>query len=159
MKYLLLSVMAAISILQRSNSIKQFDWLKGNWKLEGKQVYEKWQTVNDTMLGGIGYHFMVEEHEKDEMDIIFDESIRLVSRNDKFFYIPAPRNQNQGKEVEFQITSFTKNSFTAENSKHDFPTRIVYKLLDQTHLHAYIEGKNKSKKKRIDYYFQKQKKE
>jgi hypothetical protein len=152
MKYTLLILLAIVSRPQKQPSIKQFSWLVGNWKLEKEEAYEKWEVVNDTTLGGIGYHFKVEEHDKDETDIIFDESIRLISRGDKFYYIPAPRNQNGGKEVEFEIVSFTKNSFTAENLKHDFPNRIVYKLEGDNQLHAYIEGKNK---KRIDFRFTK----
>jgi hypothetical protein len=149
--FLIYALLLGISMLQNDSSVKRFSWLIGNWKIDKEDAYEKWEVVNDTTLGGIGYHFIVEEHDKDETDIIFDESIRLVSRGDKFYYIPAPRNQNAGKEVEFEIVSFTKNSFVAENRNHDFPKRIVYQLEDNTHLHAYIEGN----KKRIDFRFTK----
>ncbi len=154
MKYLFLLFIIATSFKKHETiSVKQFLWLEGNWKLKDKDVHEKWQLVNDTMMGGIGYHFIQEEHDEDETDIIFDESIRVVSRGEKFYYIPHVRNQNKGKEVEFEITSFTKNSFVAENPKHDFPQRIVYKLKDKKHIHAYIEGRQGGKKKRIEYHF------
>ncbi len=128
-------------------------WLEGSWKLDGKQAYEKWQTINDTMIGGIIYHYAQEEHDKDETDIYFDESIRLIVRGANYFYIPKPQGENKGKEVEFKITLFTSKSFVAENLTHDFPQRIVYELKDAAHLHAYIEGKNKGKTKRIDFLF------
>ena len=152
MKYLVF-VFTSIALLANAQeiSVKQFLWLEGNWKIDGKEEYEKWQVVNDTMLGGISYHYAQEEHDKDETDIFYDESIRLVTRGTKCFYIPLPRGQNGGKEVEFTITSFTQKSFVAENLTHDFPQRIVYELKDVNHLHAYIERRDKAK--RIEFNF------
>lgn len=158
MRFLLfIFVLASSFVSAQENSIKQFLWLEGNWKLNGKDEYEKWQTVNDTMMGGISYHYAQEEHDKDETDIYFDESIRLIVRGGNYFYIPKPQGENSGKEVEFTVTSFTTNSFVAENLMHDFPQRIVYELKDVTHLHAYIEGKSRGKTRRIDFLFTKKK--
>jgi len=158
MRYLLFFFTAITSIAYaQENSVKQFLWLEGNWKQDGKEEYEKWQTINDTMIGGISYHYAQEEHDKDETDIYFDESIRLIVRRGNYFYIPKPQGENNGKEVEFKITSFTTNSFVAENLMHDFPQLIVYELKDPTHLHAYIEGKSKGKTRRIDFLFTKEK--
>src|SRR4051812_9214244 len=112
MKYLLAAfIICSAFAPPKTNSIKPFLWLVGNWKQDGKETFEKWQVVNDTMLGGVGYHFIVEKGEEDEEDIIFDESIRLVSRGRKFYYLPTPRKETDGIEVEFKIVSFTKNSF------------------------------------------------
>lgn len=153
MKYLLLPFIILTSLgLQKTSSVKQFHWLEGNWKLEGNDAYEKWQMVDDTMIAALAYHF-VEEHEEGERELVLKETIRFVSRGKKYYYIPIVRNQNKGKEVEFEITSFTKNSFVAENPNHDFPQRIVYKLEDEKHLHIYIEGNSKGKNKRVNYHF------
>ncbi len=92
-------------------------------KLDGKEEYEKWQLVNDSTIGGIGYHYAQEEHDKDETDVYFDESIRLFVRDTKYFYVPKVRDD---EEVEFKITSFTQKSFKAENPAYDFRQRIVY---------------------------------
>jgi hypothetical protein len=157
MRFLLffLFVVTSSFVSAQENSVKQFQWLEGNWKLDGKEKYEKWQSINDSTIGGISYHYAKEEHDEDETDIFFDESIRLVKRAVNFYYIPKVRGQNDGKEVEFKITSFTAKSFVAENPAHDFPQRIVYTVKDATHLHAYIEGKYNGKTKRIDFRFTK----
>ena len=43
--------------------------------------------------------------------------------------------------------------FVFENPEHDFPKRIVYKLITTDSLHAYIDdGKEDSKKKQNFYY-------
>ncbi len=158
MKYLLLLFVAITSFAQaQEKSVEQFLWLEGNWKQDGKEEYEKWQLVNDSTIGGISYHYAQEEHDKDETDLYFDESIRLIARGTNYFYIPKPQGENNGKEVEFKITSFTQKSFIAENLVHDFPQRIVYELKKAEHLHAYIEGTTKGKKKRIDFNFTKAK--
>lgn len=154
MKYLLFFFTTITSIAYaQENSVKQFLWLQANWKLDGKEAYEKWQTINDTLMGGISYHYAQEEHDKDETDIFYDESIRLVVRGNKYFYIPQVHAQNSGKEVEFKITSFSEKSFVAENLSHDFPQRIVYKLAKEKKLIVYIEGKVNGTNKRIDFLF------
>ncbi len=151
MKYLFLFLTAMILRVQaQENSVRQFLWLEGNWKLDGKKEYEKWQLVNDSTMGGISYHYAQEEHDKDETDIYFDESIRLLVRDTNYFYLPKLRGQ---EEVEFKITSLYKKSFVAENPLHDFPQRIVYELKSTGHLHAYIAGTIKGKRKRIDFNF------
>lgn len=155
MKCILIGFLSSFFFFSQTNPVKQFHWLEGTWKLDGKEAYERWQAIDDTTLGALGYHYEAEEDDTSHMEVVMDEPIRLISRGDKFFYIPAPHNQNKGKEVEFEIISFTKNSFVAENPKHDFPTRIVYKLKDAKHLDAYIEGKEKNKSKRIDFHFTK----
>ncbi len=154
MRYLisLFTVMTSF-VYAQENSVNQFLWLEGNWKLDGEEAYEKWQLINDTMISGISYHYAPEAHDKDETEIFFDESIRLVVRGEKCFYIPQVRSQNKGKEVEFKITSHTAQFFVAENPAHDFPQRIVYEIKKDKHLHAYIEGKDKGKTKRIDFNF------
>ena len=124
MKYLLFLFVAITSLSSaQENSVKQFLWLEGNWKLDGKEEYEKWQLVNDSTIGGISYHYAQEEHDKDETDVYFDESIRLFVRDTKYFYVPKVRDD---EEVEFKITSFTQKSFKAENPAYDFRQRIVY---------------------------------
>ncbi len=152
---LLFTAITSIAYAQE-NSVKQFSWLEGNWKQDGKEEYEKWQAINDTMMGGISYHYAQEEHDKDETDIFYDESIRLVVRGTNCFYIPQVRGQNSGKEVEFKITSVTAKSFVAENPAHDFPKRIVYRLVGRKKLIAYIEGKTNGAYKRIEFHFTKQ---
>ena len=158
MKYLLFLFVAITSLSSaQENSVKQFLWLEGNWKLDGKEEYEKWQLVNDSTIGGISYHYAQEEHDKDETDIYFDESIRLIVRGANYFYIPKPHGESNGKEVEFKITSFSQKALRAENLAHDFPQRIAYELKNADHLHAYIEGKTKGKKRRTDFNFTKAK--
>ncbi len=142
-------------MLPKVTSLKQFNWLEGRWKMENKEVYELWQTMNDTLMTGMGYHIELEEEEPGEFDeeVKFDESIRFVKREKDFFYIPRTVTQNNGHEIEFKIVSSTKTSFLAINPKHDFPQRIFYERKDEKRLHAYIEGVVNGKNKRIDFHF------
>ena len=136
---------------QSATSIKQMQWLEGSWKMEKGPATETWNYVNDTTFAAIS------THSDDDGEAIVDEMIRIVLRGSSFYYIPLVPDQNKGKEVEFKITSFTQNSFVAENKAHDFPQRIVYQLKDASHLYAYIEGNTKGKNKKVEFSFVKKK--
>jgi hypothetical protein len=157
MKYFPLALIAVISLsFQKQMTVQPFHWLIGTWKQEGKEEFEKWHPGNDTLMAAMAYYYELEGDEKDgEVEMMVSETIRLIVRGDKYYYIPLVRNQKNGKEVEFEVVSFTKNSFVAENLKHDFPQRIAYKLIDEKHLSAYIEGSDNGKNKKIDFFFTK----
>ncbi len=156
MKYLVFIVIVASAFTVKKNTgIEQFHWMAGSWKLDSEEkAYENWEIVNDTMMGGLSFHYEYEE-EEDETELKYDEIIRLVRRGDKFYYIPMVTRQNNGKEIDFEIVSTSKNSFVAQNLKHDFPQRIGYKLKSPDRLDAHIEGMQNGRKKRIDFYFKK----
>ena len=124
--------------------MKKFEWLKGLWKIEKQDVFEKWVVVNDTALGAVSYHI------DDDGEQIVDEMIQLVYRKGKYYYIPAISYPDKQRPTEFEVITVSTNKFTAENLQHDFPQRIVYELKDKNHLHAYIEGKETGKQKKID---------
>ena len=141
------SLLLILSFTQpKATSVKQFQWLEGTWKQEGKDVYEQWEVVSDSLIRGGSFY-------KDGNDFKRGENIQFLLKDSSFHYIPIVFGQNNNQPVNFKVTSFTTTSFVAENSLHDFPQTISYTLTESNRLHVYIEGKQEGKSKRIDFLF------
>ncbi len=142
-KYWLLAVVFTINFSTQAQ-VSEFGWLIGSWKQADKNIFEDWQ-IEGSSLKGSSYQI------DSKAQRIYLEKIRLVKKEDSFFYVPEVAENNG--EVYFKITSFSNTEFMAENQAHDFPKKIIYKLIDNTHLEASIQDD----KKIITYTFQKTK--
>jgi hypothetical protein len=120
---------------------KEFEWLIGTWQEEGKQAFEVW-TKTDDFLSAESYKM------KDGNRIVTEEN-KIIKKGNDFFYVPDVAGP-QGP-IEFKITSFDKNSFTAENPAHDFPQKIIYKRVDENHLQAFVSKKDNTNILRFFY--------
>jgi hypothetical protein len=73
--------------------------------------------------------------------VVFTESLRLVERDGKVFYIALPSGQSI---TEFALVTLRneggEHQAVFENLRHDYPTRIVYRLDVHGVLVARIEG-------------------
>lgn len=106
------------------SSIREFEWLKGNWKrtheTNEKVSYESWVFKNNE-LHGLGVTLNKE-------DTIFIERLKIKKIKDEYYYIadvahnPTP--------IKFKVTSFSINSFIVENPLHDFPKKIEYQVVN-----------------------------
>lgn len=138
-----------------ADKMESFQWLLGGaWEMKTKKgmIAESWTQVSDTSFAGESY--MV----KNASEKIPLENVQLVYRNGKYLYIPVALGQNDDEPVTFTITSLSTEGFTAENPEHDFPKRIVYKLINKDSVHAYIDGGSAAPEKRSDYYYSRSKK-
>ena len=96
------------------------------------------------MLLGISYTVQ-------EMDTTVLETIRLLIRNDEFYYIVTVKNQNKGEPVTFKLDRGDPQNLTFENSEHDFPKRIHYVKDGDDNIIAWIEGKVRGKLKKSEF--------
>jgi hypothetical protein len=110
-------------------------------------LMETWLPMNDSVFAGQS------TLRKKTTEVVSLEDIQLICRNREYFYIPAVAGQNEGRPVEFKVTAYSKNGFTAINEAHDFPKRIQYILLKKDSLHAIIDDGAKTPAKKQDYYF------
>jgi len=115
-----------------------FKWMIGTWKSQTKDgtIMETWRPMTDTSYDGETTLY------KKTTETVMLEKIRLVSRGNNFYYIPAVQGQNNNKSVEFRITKYDKKGFIAENPSHDFPNKITYSIKKDS-LFASVEGKGK----------------
>ena len=118
-----------------------FGWLIGTWKQENKMSFEVWRREGEFLSGSA---YKVDQSGNKSIT----EEIKLIKKGSDFYYVPDVAGP-QG-EIEFKVTYFDKEGFTAENLAHDFPKKIIYKI-NEKQLIATISGGTKS----ISYSFQK----
>jgi hypothetical protein len=81
------------------------------------------------------------------------ETVRLKQNEQGIFYIPIVQEQNNKKPVSFKMTESDKATFTFENKEHDFPQRIIYRIINPDSVVARIEGVKNGKPGSFDYYY------
>lgn len=132
----------------KAKVFKKLYTLEGTWKMITKRgdICEEWKKVDNNHLQSKGY--MIKGS-----DTIINERVALTNTAAGIFYTSTVEDQNNKQPVAFKMTSSENNMFVFENPEHDFPKRIVYKLITTDSLHAYIDdGKEDSKKKQNFYY-------
>ncbi len=118
---------------------QEFSWLVGTWQEEGKPSFEIWKENKESLSA--------ESYKMKDGNKSVTEEIKLIKKGNDFYYVPDVAGP-QGP-VEFKITSYGKDNFTAENPAHDFPKKISYEKIDNIHLKATIGDANKT----ISYTF------
>jgi hypothetical protein len=107
-------------------------WPAGHWAGSEEDVSsEEWWT---SMAGGVmlGLHRDVSRSEQ-----AFFEYLRIVEREDGIVYIAQPLGR---PPTEFSLKEVGKEHVVFENSTHDFPQRIIYRVSRQGSLVVRIEG-------------------
>jgi hypothetical protein len=122
--------------------------MSGTWKMEtGKRtIYENWTIAGNNEMQSKNYLLR-------SLDTVILEKVKLALQPDGIYYIPIISGQNDSKPVPFKMISSLNKKFVFENAEHDFPQRVIYHLVNEDSVHAWIEGKNKGKDARMDYYF------
>jgi hypothetical protein len=124
------------------------DFLQGTWKMENKEVFEHWDKLNDNTLKGFSYKFK-------DGQMAISEYLDISRINKEIIYTATVLNQNQGKGVNFKLIK-TDSTFTFENPNHDFPQKIVYKILNDTEIFVQVsDGNQKGFAYRMQKQFQK----
>lgn len=142
--------LSAFIISDDSKTFKKLYTLAGTWKMNTKRgaVCEEWKRVNKKYLQSKGYMIRGK-------DTILTEKIALTNTKEGIFYTSTVEDQNGKLPIAFKMTGSENNEFVFENPKHDFPKRIVYKLISADSLHAYIDDGTETGK-RQDFYYKRQ---
>lgn len=112
-------------------------FLEGTWKMEGKEIYEHWDKLNEQTLKGFSYSLK-------DGQLSVSEYLEIAENETRVVYTATVINQNQGKGVEFKKNTINDGTFTFENPNHDFPKKIVYKQLSETEIFVQVsDGKQK----------------
>lgn len=130
--------LVAISCSQKPTiTISDLEWIIGTRSSvqENMMIYESWSKTNDELLSGKSYY-------TENGDTMLLETIEIKQIDGELFYCPAISNQNEGKAIEFKLTSKNPNELVFENPNHDFPKKIVY-IKEGNNINAWIEGDGK----------------
>lgn len=124
-----------------------FNWLVGKWKLESDRVelYEEWKTDGEHRLKGESY--VMRDGQKQVSEILFVEKF-----DDQWAYIALPEGQSI---TLFALVQSENNEFVFENKEHDFPQRIIYRLVNEGEISATVEGNKDGEPKTLNFKFAK----
>jgi hypothetical protein len=120
----------------------------GTWQMKTKKglICERWKVINKSELQSQGFKVIGK-------DTMIEENVHLVQKGDSICYIPTVSNQNGGKPVSFKLISSANKEFVFSNPAHDFPQRVVYHMVSQDSLHAWVDGQYKGKFVKQDFYY------
>lgn len=110
----------------------EFKFIEGTWKMENRESYEYWVKVSENTFKGFSY-------QKRENEIRVSEFLDIKNESEKIVYTATVIGQNSGVGIQFtQIES--DSAFVFINPEHDFPTRIVYQMLNPTEVQVTVSG-------------------
>ena len=138
-------------IEKKFEKLEKVIWLLGNWEqiLSNGTVTESWKQVNDSIYRGTT--FFIKNN-----DTIHKENIVLTQKKETLLYTTTVDGQNNDQPVAFNLTSAVQNTFSFENLNHDYPQKIVYKKISDTHFLITISGKQLGKYSQEKYSMKKQ---
>jgi Domain of unknown function (DUF6265) len=139
--------LGAFNLKDNSKTFKKLYSLEGTWKMNTKRgaVCEEWKKMDKNYLQNKGY--MIKGK-----DTIVSERVALTNTKEGIFYTSTVEDQNNKQPIAFKMTKAEGNMFVFENPQHDFPKRIVYKLITADSLHAFIDDGTEAGKKQNFYY-------
>ena len=140
-------------LIKDFEELKKVNWLIGNWENSSDQglLTEVWIQKNDSTLSGTSFFIKGK-------DTLHHETIELIQINEQLKYIPTVPSQNNGQPITFnQVVSEDEKTIIFENTKHDYPQKIVYKILDAKHLSVTISGIQQGKPSKESYVMGKSK--
>ena len=115
------------------NKLSRVDFIIGTWKMEGKEQYENWELSNNKELIGYSYTF------KDSQKIITETLSIKIYENTVIFEATVP-DQNEGKTIPFTLNNEIKDYLSFENTDHDFPKKIQYKIINENEIEVTVLG-------------------
>ena len=154
MKKIIISITVFIGLsaffISDEKVFKKLYALEGTWKMTTKRgaIYEEWKKVNNNYLQSKGYLIK-------GADTIINERIALKNTSEGIFYISTVEDQNYKTPVSFKMTKSANSEFVFENSQHDFPKRIVYKLINKDSLYAFVDDGTDAPAKRQNFCYKK----
>ncbi len=111
------------------------EFLVGTWKVQNREVYERWDKLNDFHLKGISYKIVGGA-------IHISEYLDIQLADEKLMYTATVLNQNQGRGISFgHIPNDSLVVF--ENMEHDFPKRIAYHYRSDSSVYVQVSDGGK----------------
>ena len=117
------------------NAQVDLSFLEGTWKIEGKDVYEKWVLLENGNLEGES--FSMENGFKE-----VSEKLKINIDGNNAVYTATVFNQNKGKGIDFNLVKTADSIYSFQNLNHDFPQKINYHYGKTDRLFVEVLGNN-----------------
>jgi|SRR5688572_13738127 len=146
--FVLAFLLSAFIEKKDEDKMQSFKWLIGSWTMKTARgaIMESWVQLNDSTIGGESIFIKITGGTEQR------EKLRFIYSNKDYFYCVTFLGQNNNQEIKFRITSFADSSFVSENRQHDFPKRIIYKLIHKDTIHAVVDD-GEIPKKKFDFFY------
>ncbi len=139
-----LLAMAVMPVVASASLISDLAWLSGCWAASNLEAGsgEQWMPpAGGTMLG-------VNRMVRDSKTVAF-EFMRIVEQDDGGLeFIASPSGQAMAS---FLMVSVKDREVIFENPDHDFPQRIIYRLVSDEDLFGRIEGTIDGEERSVDF--------
>ncbi len=118
--------LASCAATDRDDPLEKVSWILGDWISDGEKsrITESWMAASPTTFEGA-----VAARDRKTGKIVSSESLRLVAMSGGIFYL-AKVEENE-LPIPFKLVECSPQRAVFENSGHDFPRRIEYRL-DET---------------------------
>jgi hypothetical protein len=116
------------------------DWIIGKWENNSPNgnLIEIWNKVNDSLFVGKSYFIK-------EKDTLHSEQMQLKQKGENLFYISNIKGQNNDKPIQFNQNIEIEKQLVFENSRHDYPKKIIYKPISKDKIAIEILGVQQGK--------------
>lgn len=124
--------------------LESLAWLSGTWRSEGPpEVEEHWMPPKGGAMLGLSRTFA-----KGRM--VAFEFLRIQAGSGGIDYMASPGG---GASTSFRLLRASSTEAVFENLAHDFPKRIIYRLLPDGALLARIEGDGTEREKPMEFRY------
>ena len=134
-----------VSGQNKVTSIADLGGMAGCWERrdDAKKllITEQWMSPAGTSILGIGRTV------KDGKTTGW-EYMRIEKRDDGLYFVSRPKEN--AEDTSFKLIRSTASEFVFENTEHDFPQRVIYKLQGEK-MTGRIEGTMNGKERGIDF--------
>ncbi|HEY7671032.1 MAG TPA: DUF6265 family protein [Gammaproteobacteria bacterium] len=140
----LVSSASAIAVRANSASIADLAWLSGCWASEDAELGsgEQWMAPAGGTMFGVGRTV------KAGTTVTFEFLEIRETPPGKLVYVARPSGQ---AEAAFPLQRIEPRLVVFENSAHDFPQRVIYRLEGEGLLRARIEGTVNGEAQGVDF--------
>lgn len=150
---LFLIITLAIISCQKSKEVSKIvatDWLLGKWenKSPDGHLLETWTKINDSLFIGESYFIK-------EKDTLHSEKMQLQQKGQNLLYISTIQGQNGDKPMSFHQKIEKEKQLVFENTKNDYPKKMVYQPFAKNHLLIEISGTQQGKPSSTRYSMKK----
>ena len=139
----------ATSPAAQADPLDRLSWLEGEWQRDTRRgvAIERWRRVPG--VGLVGGAAVIPNGANTEIP---SEALLLVTMGADTFYIARPAENPY--PIAFRLVSLTDDTAVLENPTHDFPQRIIYRLISDDAMTATIEGPgDDGQLQRVDFEF------
>jgi hypothetical protein len=142
----LVLMLMLVSCTANKNNLSDFKKLEGTWISSDRsgEFIERWSTIEETSMEGISYMVL-------KGDTIFSEEMKLIIDLDSVYYCPLVTGENNGKAIQFKLTSKSETKWVFENKTHDFPQQIIYQFKGNDSLIATVQGKENNRFRKLEF--------